>query len=457
VKAAIISLLAALAGASVAAVAESTRDWLVAAVGAAVALEVVALRSRIEQSTDVGVLRVWRRVELLAIPVVVAALQLASGTGIVLGVEFAVGVVVGGVVWALVNATLVDLDAIDRAIDDTDGMSPLQRIRLRMVATGVASVFGAAVGAVGIDGVLDLARPAATTWSLAPFGFFVVGLAALGMVARFSESRRWRRDGVSVDAVVEPRWANVVAVTVAAVGAVALVLGYVRTGLSALPVRGLLETGRFGSWLGDRTARMREALGGTETVQDSLPAGSPPTSPGAIAGDPVAPWLGDVALWVFIALIFGFAVVAGRRRRERPDRGESVGFRDVIRQVVEAIAELVAGVWAGLRRLLQRRRQISEADAEVGVPLVAAGRVRWNPHDPVRRRVAVAYRQAVDIVSVWERPPGRPETPREFAHHVDDGRFHRVTALFEEARYSDHVLPTESATTAESVARELDS
>ena len=451
-----MSLLAALAGASLAAISGSTRGWIVATVGATVALEVVALRSRVEQDTDAGVVRAWRRIELIAIPILVGALQVASGTGIVLGVEFAVGVTVGGLVWALVNATLVDLDAIERAIDDTDGMSPLQRIRLRMMATGVAAVLAAALGAVGVDGALDLARPAADTWSFAPFGYFVVGLVALGMVARFSESRRWKRDRVSVDAVVERRWATVVAVTVVVVGAVALAVASVRTGASALPVRALLEFGRFGEWLGDRSSSMRESLGGAEGGADRLPTDPAPTTPGAIAGDPVAPWIGDVALWGFIALIFGFAVAAGRRRREHPDR-DGVEFRDVVRQVLDALIRLVATVWQALQRWMRRVRTDSKlVTGSESTPVVDA-RIRWNPSDPIRRRVAAAYRRAVDIVSVMERPPGRPETPREFARHVGDERFDRVTAVFEEARYSNHDLPTEAATTAESAAKALDS
>lgn len=453
----ILALLGALAGASVAASSDSARGWLVAAVGGAVAFEVAAVRARLEADAGAGAARAWRRFELVAIPLFVVALQLASGTGIVLGAEFAIAVIVGGAAWGLVNATLVDLDAIDRAIDETDGLSPLQRIRLRLVAIGVVAVLSAALGAVGLDGVLDLARPAAPSWSLAPLWYFIVGLVALGLAARFAESRRWARDKATVDTAVGRRWANVVAVTVAAVGAVAFVVSSAPSGLSALPVRGLLETGRFGSWLRDRTDRMREALGAADPVQDSLPTGASPLTPGAIAADPVAPWLGDVALWGFVALIFGFAIAAGRRRRERREPGDGVAFFDVLCQVLRTIVDLVAGVWSALGRLLRRVQRASESGVGAVGSHSGQHRPRWNPHDPVRRRVAAAYWHAVGIVSARGSPPGRPETPREFAHRVDDLRFDRVTALFEEARYSDHVLPVESATTAETVASELDS
>ena len=450
-----LAVLGALAGASIAAVSGSTRGWLVAAVAGAVAFEVASVRARMEEDAEAGAVRAWRRFELLAIPVLVLSLQLASGTGIVLGLEFGLAVVVGWTVWALVNATLVDLDAIDRAIDETDGMSPLQRIRLRLVGVGVLAVACAAFGTVGLDGVLDLGRPAAASVTVAPFGYFVVGIAGLGMAARFAESRRWARDRVAVDAGVDRRWANVVVATVVCVGAVAFVISSAPSGLSALPVRGLLASGRLGAWLGDRTGRMREALGGAEPVEDSLPSAESALSPGAIAADPVAPWLGDVALWGFIALIFGFAIVAGRRRRERPARGEGVGFAVVLRQVFATIADLVMGVWSALRRLLRRGRQASRGSGGAQGSPAAARRHRWSPDDPVRRRVAAAYWHSVGIVSAWGSPPRRPETPREFARRVEDERFHRVTALFEEARYSDHILPAVAATTAETAADEF--
>ena len=455
-KAGTFAVLGGLAGGSIAAISNSTRGWLVAAVGASVAFEVVAVRSRLEAETDGAVARAWRRLELSAIPLVAAALQLTSGTGIVLGAEYAIAVIVGGTVWGLVNATLVDLDAIDRAIDDTDGMSPLQRIRLRLVAVGVAAVGCAALGAVGLDGMLDLTRPAATRWSLAPLWYFVVGLTALGMTARFAESRRWARDRVTVDETVGRRWASFVVATMATIGALALAVSLAPTGLSAVPIRGLLETGRIGSWLGDRTDQMRTGLD-ADPVQDPPSPGASAPTPEAFATDPPAPWLGDVALWGFIALIFGFAIVAGRRRRDRSEPVDRVALSSFLLQVFETMADLVAGVWSALRRLLRRVRRGSESAVDTAAPPSGQPRPQWSPPDPVRRRVAAAYWHAVEIVSARGSHRSRPDTPREFAQRVADTRFDRVTALFEEARYSDHILPATSATTAETVARELDS
>ena len=453
----ILALLAALAGASVAAYSGSTRGWLVATVGAAIAFEIVAVRGRIEGEVEAEAVRAWRRVELLAIPLLVAGLQLVSGSGISLGAEFAVAVVFGGGVWSLVNATLIDLDAIERAIDDTDGMSPLQRIRLRLVATGMLAVGCAALGAVGLDGVLDLARPATPTLSYAPLGFWIVGLLALGATARLVESRRWARDGAAVDPVVGGRWAKAVVVTVAALGSLAVVVASLPSGVTALPVQGLLRTGRFGAWLSERTAGMREALDGAGSVEDLPPVGVP-TPPSPVAIDPGgASWVGDVALWGFVALIFAFAVVAGRRRRERREHPEGPGLRDVLGRVLQAVVDLLAGMWSAIRRLLQGGRRDSVESAGATRSDGIERRSRWNPRDSVRRRIATAYWRSVGVVSVSESPPRLPETPREYAHRVDDDRFHRVTALFEEARYSDHLLDTDSATSAESAAEELDS
>ena len=177
--------------------------------------------------------------------------------------------------------------------------------------------------------------------------------------------------------------------------------------------------------------------------------------PSSVPADPLAPWLGDVALWGFIALVFGFAVLAGRSRRERPDRRDGVGFLAIGRHAFGAITELVVGLWSALRSWLLGRRQVAGASADTEVSQGVERRASWRPDDPVRRRIAEAYWKSVGIVSDTRSPPRRPETPREFAHRVDDERFRRVTSLFEEARYSNHVLPPTSATTAESVAGEL--
>ncbi|MEX2279572.1 MAG: DUF4129 domain-containing protein, partial [Acidimicrobiia bacterium] len=409
---------------------------------------------------DSEAVRSWRRFELVAIPVGVAALQMLSGSGVLVGSEFALAVGFGLVGWVLVNATLTDLDAIERAIAVTDGMTPLHRIRLRFTSVGVAAAGCAAVGAVGLDGFLDLSRPASASWSLAPLGYFLVGLAALGVTSRLAEERRWRRDGAYVEEAVHARWGRSVLTTVFVLGAAAFLVGSVHSGVTGLPVRALALTGRLGAWVTARAEGLRAPTEIAPPDRDQVDEAVSPPVPEVVQPEPVAEWLGDVALWVFIGLVFVLAVLAGRDWQQRI-RTESVQqgvrFLEAARIVWGAVVDLLMSLWIGIVGLVRRvvRAPSDQFDAAPGVG--GTGRPAWAPPDPIRSRIAAAYRRAVDAVSVAHDPPGRPETPREFAGRVEDPRLDQVTEAFEEARYSDHVLTESSAATAESAAAELDS
>ena len=449
---AILGLLAGFAGLSVASASSATRGWLVGGVAAAVAIGTGTLRDRVDAANPEAV-GMWRRIELFAIPVAVLIPQVSTGS--VDAVEFAVAVAVGFTVWALVNATLTDVDAIDRAIELTDGMTPVQRLRIRMTAVGLVGVACAAVGAVGVGGLVDLDRGAAPTWSLAPFAYYVVGLVAVGLAARRAEQHRWRRDGVDVDAVVAGRWSSSVFVTVGAIGVVAFVIGLVPTGVTTLAVRALGLTGPFGDWVADRAVGIRNALDTPSAPSDSPEVVQPPV-PDLASPEPAPQWLGDVALWALLALIFGFVVIAARNRRVSAAGAEPesrLGVRGVVRLVWVVLVDLMVAAWSRIRRILGRAVRAAE------VPHTGGGRRTstvvgedWEPSDPIRRRIAAAYRRAVGVVSTTHDPPRGPETPREFSARVADRRLGRVTEVFEEARYSDHTLTDSDATTAETAA-----
>ncbi|HVR33583.1 MAG TPA: DUF4129 domain-containing protein [Acidimicrobiia bacterium] len=451
-----LGLLAALAGVSVASASPATRGWLVGGMAAAIAVGTGVLPDRVDAAgTNPEAVRVWRRIELVAIPGGVLILQVLTGS--VHAVEFAVAAAVGFTVWALVNATLTDVDAIDRAIELTDGMTPVQRLRIRMMAVGLVSVWCAAVGAVGVDGLVDLARGAAPTWSLAPFAYFVVGLVAVGLAARRAEQHRWRRDGVDVDAVVAGRWARSVFVTVGAIGVVAFLIGLVPTGVTTVAVRALGLTGPFGDWVAARAVGIRNALDTPSAPSDSPEVVQPPV-PDLASPEPAPQWVGDVALWALLALVFGFVVMAARNRRAGVSGGEPanrLGVRGVVRLIWLVLVDLVASAWKVIRRILGRRARAGEVpDTAGGGGTPAALRV-WDPPDPIRRRIAAAYRRAIGVVSTTHDPPRGPETPREFSARVADRRLGRVTEVFEEARYSDHTLTDSDATAAETAAAQF--
>jgi hypothetical protein len=452
-----LALLAGLAGASIAALSASIRPWVVALTAAVMAFETVALRSRFHDGPDPFSTRLWRRLELVGLVVGVKFLQVLSGSSALVDLEFGIAVATGLAVWGLANATLTDLDAIERAIEVTEGSSPLQRIRLRFMAIGLLGVVCAAFGAVRLDGFLDMQRSAAASWSPAPLAYFLIGLVALGMTSRMTEDRRWRRDGAVIDGQVPGRWRSAVLLTVGFLGVFGALVQSVTTGVSAAPVSGLGATGRLGAWLVDRTNDLRavlDAADGTAEVGGESVSASPPEFDLA---EPVAPWLGDVALWGFLALIFASAIYRGLNRRAIEVGGDEAGLRarDVMRMVWRAFVAFVTGFLKRLRRFLGRER--SDRETSGGRTGWRDDSTWWVPNDPIRRRIAIAYRRAVDAIAPDHGPRRHPETPRELAGRVADDRFVTVTSVFEEARYSIHVLTDSDATRAETAADDLDS
>lgn len=446
-------LLGGLVGASAAAVSPSSSPGLVALSAGAIAFETSLLRPYLDASADSRFARIWRRFELVGLVVWVKVLQVLAGNTAPLDFEFGLAVVSGVVVWSFVNATLTDLDAIERAIEVTDGMTPLRRIRLRFVAVGLTVVLCAALGAVGLDGFLDLERGAARSWSPAPLGYFVLGLGGLGAAARMAEASRWRRDGAVIDPGVGRRWMRSVVVTLGWLALVSLWVQSTATGATAVPVSGLGVTGRFGSWLSERAVDLRS---GTDTAEGPRELGEPiATTPSPFdVAEQGAPWLGEVALWTFVGLIFAFAIYRGRNRMVRieEDGADRPGVRAVFALVWRAVIEMLSSMWEALRRLGLRS---GDAGVGGGLPEVERSRRWWEPADPIRRRIAVAYRSAVDVISVGHGSRRQPETPREFAGRVANERFSTVTEVFEEARYSTHHLDDSHASTAEAAAAEL--
>ncbi len=451
----LFGLLGGLVGASAAAVSPSSSPVLVALSAAAIAFETSLLRPHLDADTDSGLAGVWRRFELIGLVLWVKVLQVLSGNTAPVDFEFGLAVVVGVVVWSFVNATLTDLDAIERAIEVTDGMTPLQRIRLRFLAVGLTVVLCAALGAVGLDGFFDLERGAARSWSPAPLGYFVLGLGGLGAAAKLAEASRWRRDGAVIDPGVGRRWTRSVVVTLGLLGVVSLWVQSTATGATAVPVSGLGLTGRFGSWLSERAADLRSGSDSVEGPRELAEPIATTPSPFDIA-EQGAEWLGQVALWTFVGLIFALAIYRGRNRlvRIEEDRVDRPGLRAALTLAWRAVVEMLSSIWAALRRLVLHAGH-SEAGVGGGFSAVEGSRRWWEPADPIRRRIAVAYRSAVDVVAVGHGSRRQPETPREFAGRVADERFTTLTDVFEEARYSTHHLDDSHAAAAESAATEL--
>lgn len=454
----LLALMAGLAGAAVGAASLSSRDWLIALVAGAAAFETAAMRPLLDSGEVSASVRSWRRLEVAGIVVGAKAVQVVTGRVGLIDTEFLVAVAVAMASWGLANATLTDIDAIERGIGMTDGATPLQRIRARFVAVGLLAVVCAGVGAVGVPGLVDLSRGAATSWSMAPLAYVLVGLLGVGAAARMAEERRWQRDAAVVSPSVSGRWSGAAVSTVAALGVMGVAVHIVSLGISAIPATGLAASGRFGEWISERAGALGAAVEAGQSERD--PGADPPTAvaPEFDTVEPVAPWLGDVALWVLIAAVFAYAIVRGRNRRTvaRPDTVRGPGIRAVLGSLWAVAVELVAAIWRLVRRLFWREAShgtLGGLNSEVRTD----GASWWDPADPVRARIARAYRSAVSVVAASYGAGGRSETPREFARRVDDGRFSAVTTAFEEARYSDHHLTDEDASVAETAADLLDS
>lgn len=441
-----VSVLAGLAGAGLAAGVPSARTGVVVGVAMLVAWETAVARPILDDQDDVSVIRLWRRLELVGVVAGSKLVQIAAGAGALVDGEYLVTLVWALVVWAGVNATLTDLDAIDRGIGATDGLTPLQRIRLRFVGLGLVATTFAAFGAVGLRGLLDLERSAAVGLSAAPLGYFVFGAATVGLVARRSETRRWERDGASVDPDVGRSWRRAVVVAVAVVATLAVAVYAVPTGISALPVQGIAASGRFGEWISERAASLAAAV---EAGSESSPAGTDPAVPPGAEFEPVepvAPWLGDVALWLMLTLLFVSIIVRARRRAvEATPEGGGARFGDVVRMVATMVRDLALGLLRFLRGLVGGR---SSDGREGASPPQSTAPEEWTSTDPVRRRIARAYRSSVDVLAGHHRRR-IAETPREYARRIEDGGFVALTGTFEEARFSDHLLAEADAERAE--------
>ncbi|MDX1447496.1 MAG: DUF4129 domain-containing protein [Acidimicrobiia bacterium] len=447
----VLAGLGALLGASTSELSPSARPWLVALVGGVMAFQAAVLQ-------PIGAPRPRIALRLVVLVAGVKLLQLAAGRPTGVDAEFALGVAVGVAAWVAAAGTRADIDAIDRGIDVADGLTPLQRIRVRVTVWGTVSVIGAAWGVVGLGGAVDVRRPAAARMSIAPLLFFVVAIVAVGHVARRSEVRRWMRDRARVDSSVELGWSRAVMLVAGAALAAALVVPWLGQGVSAVPVRALAASGSVGDWVADRMLALGETLD-TEAEPGTGGGAGPVTAPDFEPVEPAAPWLGDVALIALLAAIFTSVIIRARGRRRlrfasdeaAPGLGEMLGV--FWREIVGAILSIGRALAKWFRRL---RRGEDPIGADVGPGPGAPSRLRgWQPGDPVRRRIASAYRRARDTVVGSTEVPRRSVTPRELAERVGTAPFSTLTGLFEEARYSDHVMTDSQARTAENAAEEL--
>ena len=123
-------------------------------------------------------------------------------------------------------------------------------------------------------------------------------------------------------------------------------------------------------------------------------------------------------------------------------------------------------VWAIIRSWFRRRPLVEPAAVEGPEPLPAgAGAVVGGSAaapDGVRDRISATYRSFRDVGAKAVGRPGRGETPDEFGRRLSDAAplveesERSLTALFEEARFSDHHLESAAAEDADDLLDDIE-
>ncbi len=293
----VFTVMGALAG-WVLGTATGARPAFVAVVCGIVALESSATAAALD---DPDRARAWRRMEFVAlivgvkllhlfsIPRELAAAEIADLPRSIFENETLTGWVAGFMVWALVLATIGDLEVLASGVDDARESPVVVRVRTRLVATTAVLTLAAAYAAVGFAGVMTLRRSGERGVFWVVSLFLGIGLLGLARVSYAAAAGRWMRDGAVVEGPIQSRWmasAWIVAVVVLAVGIAA---GGLSGGVSGLPAIGVAKLGPVGEWIADALERIgeRQALqpgAGVEVPApaDTLPDGGP--EPGSRAG-----------------------------------------------------------------------------------------------------------------------------------------------------------------------------
>jgi len=361
------------------------------------------------------------------------------------------GLAVSLVVWLLAVITATDLDAVAAPADLVEGIGGATgrlNHRLLLVGTGLGIVVIAARGGF---------VPPTTSRSLGaglvtPFlVYWLVGLIALTALHRQRLAARWERDGVRVDPVLGDRWRQ-------ALGT-GLVLLLVAAGVWWWASRPLLAIAHQGSAsIFGAAGRALARLSGEEPppqFQQGEPSGELPPPPEPL--NPIRPpaeiW--DLLLLVGVAVFFGAVYLFFSRRRSSGAPPLSATWARVISSALRVVADLLRALFGLFRRLRLPRlsRQRARADKITKAP---AGSRGWLPSDPVRQRIAAAFRRQVDLATAAVGAPNRSETPLEYSFRVEpDPRLTDLAGIYGEARYSNHKLDSSKAELAEELDRRL--
>jgi hypothetical protein len=379
------------------------------------------------------------------------ALIAVAGVGFLAGQrnDALTGLAISLVIWLLAAITAADLSAVAEPTDLVEGIGGATRRlngRFLLVGSGLALLVVAGYGGFGLSAN---ARPQTNDLVWPFLLYWVVGLFALSAVHRQRLLGRWQRDGARLDQDLTVRWRQVVVISISL-----LVLGGLGWWWGGRPV--LTATHTAIAWIvrsgGDALARLQ----GQETPapeQNGEPVEMPPL-PEAVNPVQPASEIWDAILIALVALLFGGVFMLYGKRRGRAKGWFGRSWLRGLGQIVLALLGVAKAIGQWLRRIRWRRSGTVRVGGSGREP--ASRPVLWTPTDPVRRRIANAFREQVAIASQKVSTPGVGETPIEYSGRVGpDPRFGDLAHLYGEARYSTHLLSEEVALRAEDLSRAL--
>lgn len=440
--------------------------WATVGLAALAAFEATVTYRMTQQHGTVRYLR-FAEVVLAAIVAEVVALLFIAGSGLswsqLLLDPRALGLLaIMWLAWLWSRACLVDLDQAGAVTGDQGGYG-ITRLGVRLKTGMVVALAGAALTLMPADVLVDLDRGPAGGVVPSAVGY-IGGAWWMLTQARLAHLREsWRRNAMAAEDELPARWTGLGLWLVAGAALLAWLLPNGAAVLSRVPALALASLGRVGDWLlqwlgrretdrsrppreiADRSAR---GLFGDGGDGDVLPAD--PDAGSALIGQ-----VGDVLVWLvtILAVTLAIATVVRERRaiREAVRAARSGSPWQVIKAIGAALLATLRSLFGWLRQRWQR--------STTSEPTEAAGRPEavprpWTPRDPYRSAVARAYHRFLGIMQPVAGRRAESDTPYEYARGAirsapaASGDVDALTALYVEARWSDHGPDDAAATRA---------
>jgi len=278
---------------------------------------------------------------------------------------------------------------------------------------------------------------------------------------------RWFSQDVEINPAIMNQWHRTSILFVGLVALIALLLPLGRTGwlapaiewLFALVIRAIMVIALAFGAVFELLMRLLRALFG-ETGGELPPAEPVPMPPPIPSQEEMTsrlpPWLGGAILWLVVVLVAGFLLVSFLQSTELHRSRVGKWFQHLrlwwrARRQRYGLA-LTQQVNKAIGRFRRMRRKASPAS-----------RIRESRHVPAtpRDKVRQYYLSAVQEATDRGRPRPGPRTPLEYARDLAEAwpeaqtDVTDLTEAFVDARYSEHEIDDQSATTTAGTWRRL--